>query len=88
MYITNADQDEMNTAQPYRALTFDPALFEAYLDHPDIGEDDRRQYLEALWAIMCLFVDFGYDIQPAQTAIPADLETITAPTNPAEQEES
>ena len=56
------------TAPPgYKALTLDVALYEKFLDNPDLTDAQRREFLEALWMIIVSFVDLGFDVQPQES---------------------
>lgn len=46
-------------------LTLDVALYDAYLADSDLGEAQKRDLLEALWAIIVGFVDLGFAVEPA-----------------------
>jgi len=50
------------------ALTLDVALYEGYLEDSDLTEDQRRDFLEALWSILVGFVDLGFGVHPLQQA--------------------
>ena len=49
-----------------RALTLDAALYEEMLADADLSDDEKRQFLEALWSIIVGFVDLGFEIHPVQ----------------------
>jgi len=56
------------TIPPARpTLTFDAGLYDDCLNDPDLDADERRQILEALWTIICCFIDLGYDVQPEKS---------------------
>jgi hypothetical protein len=48
------------------ALTLDVARYEAMLADPALSEAERTAFLEALWEIIVVFVDLGFDIHPLQ----------------------
>lgn len=47
-------------------LTIDYALYEDYLADADLTDDQKHQFLDALWSIICAFVDLGFGIHPLQ----------------------
>ena len=51
---------------PQKIVEIDWALYETYLAEADLTEDEKRQFLEALWSIVTAFVDLGYGIHPLQ----------------------
>lgn len=56
------------SAAPPRIVTVDYEAYAHLLDDADLSEDDKRQLLQALWSIICSFVQLGYGVQPAQQA--------------------
>jgi len=74
-------------------LTLDVALYEQYLVESDLTEDQKREFLEALWSIIVGFVDLGFGIHPVQQAAAAGQDdeksgAIAAGLIPFQQEES
>lgn len=51
-----------------RALTLDVEKYQAMLDAPDVTEAQQRKFLEALWTLITILVDFGYQIESADPA--------------------
>lgn len=47
-----------------RTLEIDWQLYEEMLGESDLTPDQKRQFLEALWSIMVMFVDLGFGIRP------------------------
>ena len=54
------------TITPFRALTLDVAHYQAILDDANIPDDEKRELITAIWAIITTFVDLGYGIHPIQ----------------------
>lgn len=50
-------KDETNTRSTIR---FDYEQYAPLLDDPSLSEDQKRQILEALWTIVCSFVELGF----------------------------
>lgn len=47
-----------------RVFTLDVAKYERYLEGEDLSEDQKRQLIEAFWAIVVGFVDLGFNVMP------------------------
>ncbi len=55
--------------RPKRAvLQVDYARYEAYLADADMSEEEKREFLDSLWEIICNFVSLGYGVHPIQEA--------------------
>lgn len=52
---------------PYKTLTVDMAYFEGELADAELGDEERLEILEALWKIVCVFVDLDYEILTEET---------------------
>jgi hypothetical protein len=52
-------------------LTLDVSLYETYLAEGGLDEEQKREFLEALWTIIVGFVDLGFGIHPVQQAVEA-----------------
>lgn len=50
------------------ALTIDWDLYAEHLEGSDLSDDQKREFLEALWAIIVAFVDLGFGVHPLQQA--------------------
>ena len=50
-------------------IEIDYARYEKLLDNPELPEEQRRAFLDALWRIMVEFVSLGYGIHPVQQAL-------------------
>jgi hypothetical protein len=66
-------------------LTIDYALYEQYLEGADLSDDQKQEFLDALWSIIVGFVDLGFGVHPLQQ-IPSntcgqtlDLTTLLSP---------
>lgn len=51
-----------------RSLQVDIARYQAMLDAPDLDDEQKRQFVEALWHVIVAFVDLGFQIHPVQQA--------------------
>ncbi|MEO1405119.1 MAG: hypothetical protein AAFV54_01340 [Pseudomonadota bacterium] len=60
--IAKTEKDTTQTQR--RALTLDVERYQRYLDVADIGDDEKRAFIEALWTIIVNFVDLGFEVRP------------------------
>lgn len=51
-----------------KRIQIDTAKYQAYLDDPDLSDEQKEQIVEALWQIILCFVDLGFGISPLQQA--------------------
>ena len=56
--------DGASGAEPSNILSVDLARFGHHLDHWDVSEYEKAEYLGLVWQIVCQFVDLGYGIHP------------------------
>ena len=56
---------------PPSALSVDWKLFEHHLADEDLTEQEKREFIEALWYIVVSFVDLGFGIEPVSQAMRA-----------------
>lgn len=61
---TQADADPA----PPKALLLDVKRYEAYLANSDLSDQDREEFLQALWSIVVEFVALGWGVHPLQQA--------------------
>jgi len=50
------------------AITVDYEKYAHLLDDPDLSEDQKREFLQAVWNIIVGFVDLGFGVHPVQQA--------------------
>jgi hypothetical protein len=75
------------TASP--TLTIDWEFYARFLEETDASDIEKQELLEALWSVVCTFVDLGFGIEPVQQAIEsrkleqliADRRRIAAPAS-------
>lgn len=48
------------------ALTLDVSLYEHYLAESDLTDEEKHEFLQTLWNIICEFVMLGYGVHPLQ----------------------
>jgi len=60
------------------ALRFDWQDWLPYLEKSDVPDDQKRDFIEALWAIVLGFVDLGFDLNPTADICgePLDLKAV------------
>lgn len=49
-----------------KCLQVDVERYQAYLDDPEMTDEERRQVIEALWVIVSCFVELGFQVHPSQ----------------------
>lgn len=49
-------------------LSVDTAKYQAYLDDPDLSDEQKEQIVEAIWKIILCFVDLGFGVSPVEQA--------------------
>ncbi|WP_299632610.1 hypothetical protein [uncultured Roseobacter sp.] len=52
----------------HRALKIDVAKYQAMIDDPGLSEDQKREFIEALWTIVIAFVDLGFELHDTDLA--------------------
>lgn len=55
-------------------VTLDVAKYQAYLDDPNLSEEQKEEFLQAIWSIMVSFVDLGFGVHPLQEVCGQDSE--------------
>ncbi|ABS65505.1 hypothetical protein Xaut_0247 [Xanthobacter versatilis] len=51
------------------SLTFDAALYDRYLAESGLSQEQKREFLETLWAIIVGFVELGFGVDPVAHAL-------------------
>ena len=64
------------------AITVDYEAYAHFLDGSELSEDQKRAFLQALWALVCEFVALGFDVHPVQQAQDACEQLPRNRTNP------
>jgi len=59
------DEDEGKTTR-FKPLTINYELYEHYLEGSDLTETQKREFLDALWAVIVSFVDLGFGVHSLQ----------------------
>ncbi|MCV0370513.1 hypothetical protein [Filomicrobium sp.] len=55
-------------------VTVDVEKYQAYLDDPNLSEEQKEEFLQAIWSIMVAFVDLGFGVHPLQEVCGQDSE--------------
>ncbi len=63
-----APQTSTQTHAPPPSLGVDTAYYQRFLDDYDIPDAQKRELIEALWAIIVQFIDLGFGVHPITTA--------------------
>lgn len=68
----NAPRDnapfENGIAHSKPALTVDVEKYQSFLDGADMTEEQKEEFLQALWSIVVSFVELGFGVHPVQAA--------------------
>ena len=54
------------------AVFVDYELYARYLEDTDLTEEQKREFLQLLWNIICEFVSLGWGVHPLQQALDAE----------------
>lgn len=70
---------DLSTDDPHQfpTLSIDWDLYGSMLDESDLTDEQKRELIESLWAIVLTFVDLGFGIHPLQQACGEDQENLT-----------
>lgn len=60
-------------------LTVDVRKYEAMLDDPSLSQQQKEEFLRALWSIVVSFVELGFGVHPLQEACGQESE-ISSPS--------
>ena len=67
--LQQSGQEDLNRTAPERpVITVDYEKYEHFLEDADLSEDQKREFLQALWQIIVGFVDLGFGVHPVQQA--------------------
>lgn len=68
--MTGCDETEIDKDSRHAppVLTIDYGLYEHFLESAEIPEDQKREFLAALWSIIVECVQLGFEVHPAQQA--------------------
>jgi hypothetical protein len=72
--VTDETQQQF-TQKARPSLSIDWELYASYLEESDLPEDQKREFIETLWAIVIACVDMGFGIHPVQQACAQEEET-------------
>jgi hypothetical protein len=57
-----------NTQNSRPVITFDYSLYDHYLEDTGLSEDQKREFLEIMWALIVEIMSLGFDVHPVQQA--------------------
>lgn len=70
-------------------LTVDVEKYQSWLDGSDLSQEQKEEFLQALWSIVVSFVELGFGVHPLQEICGQDdLDSLEAPTAVRDQVES
>lgn len=61
---------------PRPSLSVDWEVYAAMLEDSDMPLDQQKELIETLWSIVVMFVDLGFDIDPATQICGEDQEAL------------
>lgn len=67
------DQAFKNTSK--KSVEIDIDKYQAYLDDPNLSDEERKELAILIWQIMMAFVDLGFGVHPVQQACGKTSET-------------
>ena len=56
------------TTHPKPMLTVDVEKYQSFLDGADMTDEQKEEFLQALWSIIVSFVELGFGVHPVQAA--------------------
>ena len=65
------DQDCAQSMESERSppvITVDYEKYEHFLEDSDLSEEQKREFLQTLWEVICTFVSLGFGVHPVQQA--------------------
>ena len=62
----NENQTTNETRRSPPVVTVDYDLYASYLADTNLTEDQKREYIQTLWSIVCEFVAMGFNVHPVQ----------------------
>jgi uncharacterized protein YeaC (DUF1315 family) len=51
-----------------RIITVDVAKYEQYLDGSDLSDEQKEEFLQAIWMLVSTFAELGFGVHPLQEA--------------------
>ena len=82
----NPIEDKTPYQEPKVSLptfTLDVEKYERYLEESDLTDEQKKEFLQTLWIIICEFVSLGFGVHPLQQAMEApcgkDIKNHTKP---------
>src|SRR5690606_29396210 len=60
------------SARPIVAV--DVEKYQAYLDEPNLSEEQKEEFLQAIWSVMVAYVERGFGVHPLQEVCGQDSE--------------
>lgn len=58
-------------------VTVDIEKYQAYLDDPNLSDEQKEEFLQALWSIVVTFVELGFGVHPLQEVCGQDSEKLS-----------
>lgn len=51
-----------------KSVEIDVEAYQSLLDQAELTNEQRTEFLEAMWSIIVAFIDLGFDVHPVQQA--------------------
>ena len=64
--LTDLVSERAAHASSSTALTIDYDKYLAALEEWDVSEEEKQEFIDALWNLLLTFAELGYDIHPVQ----------------------
>ena len=55
-----------------RSLTLDTAKYQHYLDNSPLSDEEKQEFMQTMWNLVCEFVMLGFEVHPLQQACGKD----------------
>lgn len=65
------NKNEQKTQRDQFQVTVDYDIYARYFENSNLSEADKRQIIDALWGVIVSFVQLGFGVHPAQSALTA-----------------
>lgn len=66
LFAGEASPTDRFNASARPVLTVDVEKYQAYLDESGLSDEQKEEFLRALWSIMVSFVELGFGVHPLQ----------------------
>jgi hypothetical protein len=64
------------TLSARQTLSVDVALYQSYLDDTALSDEQKEEFVRALWLVVVSFVELGFEVHPLQQVGGNDYEAV------------